>query len=129
MSRRGEFQQVDQVVEPQVSPTRIGIREVVIKLPGGTNRHLVDPGAFEARTLAAELADAWVTISARIAGSSLDQRRAIVVFLQSIDRQTGGKDVSLRDLTREHLNVWENELVAKQQAHPTPTPHRYAIHL
>ncbi|MBT2509181.1 hypothetical protein J7I98_25515 [Streptomyces sp. ISL-98] len=92
MPRRGERKQRVRSSAPKPLPTRdleyVGIRTVTWTRGGGKSSHFVDPAKYQCSTLAAQLADEWITYTRSMAlsdgGAGLAQ--AVRSFAKFVDK-------------------------------------------
>lgn len=130
MSRRGTHKPLPQPPFPPSRPAQdLGHRTVAESRPGSAWTLRLNPLDFGCRTLAAELADIWTHLAHIGVGTPSAQLRSIRSLLSSVDAQANGRDLGLGDLSLEHLNVWEAELLVDQQRRPTASPYQTAVYL
>lgn len=130
MSRRGAYKALAQPPLPTPRAAQdVGRRTVRCSRPGSSWSIHLNPADFGCRALAAELADVWAHLADIGAGSPDAQLAGTRSLLASIDAQGGGRDLALADLSLEHLDAWETDLLADQQRTASVTPYTKAIHL
>ncbi len=130
MSRRGAHKALVQPPFPVPPATQeVGRRTVRYSHPGSAWAIHLNPADFECPSLATDLADIWVHLADIGAGSPGAQLGSIRSLLVSVDAQSGGRDLGLADLSLEHLDAWETELLATQQRSASVVPYTKAIHL
>ncbi|MFJ5197921.1 hypothetical protein ACIQCQ_38610 [Streptomyces sp. NPDC088394] len=118
MPRRGERKPRVRSSAPE--PEHIGIRTVTWTRRGVKARRTVDPAKYRCRTLAAQLADEWITYTRAMARSDggVDLAQAVRSFAKFVDRllptlgmdpanvRLDGHEVDLVEV----IHAWEEDL-------------------
>lgn len=96
-----------------------------------TKNTIIDPAATSTPLLTAQLADAWVQVSAEVPGTASDLAIAVRHFVRHLPNQTHGvgdlATLTLRGLRRRHLDSWEAALLAAQDAYNSDAPYTNAV--
>lgn len=116
--------------------TKLGVLEPRVyawKQYGSKGNTSIKPGDFGCVSLAANLADVWLTLVSERGLVDSELHAAVIRFLRSIDTQLHAvdsvADLGLRDLRRRHLDAWETELQAEHEVANSDTAYRRAVHL
>ncbi|WP_331765224.1 hypothetical protein OG747_51930 (plasmid) [Streptomyces sp. NBC_01384] len=136
MPRRGERKQRVRSSAPEPTPARepdhIGIRTLTWTRRGVKARRTVDPAKYRCRTLAAQLADEWITYTRAMARTDggVDLAQAVRSFAKFVDRHLPTLGMDPADVRLdghevdfvEVIHAWEEDL-RQQHGLRSNSPH------
>lgn len=92
-------------------------------------RHVIDPDRYRCQRLACELADKWLEVAPELGSVAETIAVAIRSFLRFTDAAWPGTaaGLTLAALTREHLDGWEADQLARQRRDHTDAPYQRVV--